>query len=125
MFYGIETTEDWLVNYTKTHRKDYDLPVCISTLLNLDHALWLLRIHSGIHKLRFKTVLPDDAPIPPARKGTRQRLPLPKSGAPIISICSSKSRSFQKRPSQAKVDALKQIMGGKEPRWWMDDVDRR
>ena len=124
LFYGIETSEAWLIEYTKTHRKSHGLSVSMSVILNLSEALQLLQRHSGVHTLRIKTVLPENSPIPPARKDAQQSLPRLKCGKPIISLCSSDSRSFQKRPSQVQVDTLKQIMGGKEPKWWVDDADR-
>lgn len=124
MFYGIETTEEWLIEYTKTYRRDQGLPISMSGLLNLSDALLLLQRHSGVNTLRIKSVLPENAPIPPARKGTQQTLPLPQCGKPIISICSSGHRSFQKRPTHAQVDTLKQIMGGNDPKWWVESVDR-
>lgn len=124
MYYGIETTRVWLVKYTQKYWNHKDFPASNSVAINLNRAIELLERHSGARGLRIKTVIPIDTPLPPARKGTRQTLPLPKCGNPIVSICSSEHSSFHMRPSQVKVEALKQIMGGNEPQWWFDNVDR-
>jgi hypothetical protein len=121
LFYGIETTEEWLIAYTKTHWNEPDLPASNFNVVNLNRAIHLLQRHSGVHTLGIKTVLPQNSPIPPARRGTRLDLPKQKCGIPIITICSSVERSFKSRPAQVKVNVLKQIMGGKEPMWWVDD----
>jgi len=102
MFFGFDTTRQWR-----------GWPVSTSVLLNLNEAQILLRQHSGAHMLRIKT---ENALIPPSRKST----PLPEGGGPIITVCSSESRSFRKRPTEQQINALKQIMG-KEPKWWVDD----
>ena len=123
LYYGIETTEKWLMEYTKAdfRRRSYIPEHPPSALLLMSESLLLLQKHSGVRPLRVKSVLPQGAPIPPRRKGNRQTLPLPDPGEPIVAICSSHPKWFGKRPSQAQVEVLKRLMGGKEPRWWVSD----
>jgi hypothetical protein len=123
LFYGIETSQEWLVNYMEKYKNDYDLPDCMCLLLKLNNAMRLLSLYSGIsyRKLGMRDVLPENTPIPPPPKGFGT-LRMQTTNILIITVCSSRPRSFQKRPSRAKMDALKKIMDGKEPRWWFDDA---
>ena len=71
---------------------------------------------TGIKTLDMETALvdptvPDDTAIPGYEDGERM--------VPIISICTNEHESYQRRPSQAQVDQLSQILG-KQPRWWID-----
>lgn len=123
MFYGFKTTEDWLIDYAITHRATYGIRVTEFGILNLQNALYILQRQTGINQLRLKSVLPENTPIPPPLEGNRRIGPLPEPGLPIVAVCSSRSTSFHKRPSQAQVDHLKQILGGEEPKWWIKDSD--
>ena len=93
-----------------------------SRILNLDYALNILKRQTGINQLRPKTVLPENAPIPPAPRGNRRIGPLPEAGPPIVAVCSTLGSSFHNRPSQAQVDHLKKILGGDEAKWWINVV---
>lgn len=117
MFYGFKTSTGWLVEYAKKHWDTNISPACDSDIINMNRSIELLERHSGARNVRIKIVIPQGVPIPPARRGVPQ-LPemLPEHVGPIIALCSSKSR---KRPTQASVDALKEITG-KEPQWWVD-----
>ena len=42
-----------------------------------------------------------------------------------IAICNYERSSWQSRPNQAQVDLLSEMMGGKQPRWWIDYDDPR
>jgi hypothetical protein len=124
MYFGFETTEKWLIEYAKTEfrKRGYTPNPPPSDLLYMSESLQLLQDHSGIHHVRVKSVFPQGTRIPPRPKDNRQTFPLRKSGGTIVAICSSSSSWFPKRPSQAQVDVLKQIMGGKEPKWWVSDI---
>ena len=119
MFYGFRTTENWLVDYAITHRATYGIRVTEPRILNIHYALNILQRQTGVNQLRLKTVLPENTPIPPAPQGNRRIGPLPEAGPPIVAVCSSLGSSFHKRPSQAQVDHLKEILGGDEPKWWI------
>ncbi|KIJ93317.1 hypothetical protein K443DRAFT_402849 [Laccaria amethystina LaAM-08-1] len=106
MFYGFRTTENWLIDYAITHRATHGI-----------HR------QTGIYQLRLKTVLPENTPVPPAPQENRRIGPLPEAGPPIVAVCSTIGSSFHKRPSQAQVDHLKKILGGGEPKWWINDSD--
>lgn len=124
MFYGFETTEDWLAQYTEANRAAYHIP-SKGRLFDLNYALWILQKRSGICKLKYAKVFSNNAPIPSGRIEHQQTVPFPKNnGTYIVSICSSKKISFLRRPNQAQVDLLKQIMDDKEPRWWVDYANR-
>jgi hypothetical protein len=124
MYFGFETTEEWLMEYAQMHfrnRGGVQNPPP-SDLLLMTGSLQLLEEHSGIHPIRVKSVYPQGAHIPPPPKDNLQTLPLRESGGTIVAICSSSPKWFPKRPSQTQVDALKQIMGGTEPKWWVSDI---
>jgi hypothetical protein len=112
MYLGIETTEEWLVEYAK--KCGYN-PTQPSTLAFLGKAMVLLEVNSGIMpKSAFAQSL---TRIPPPI--TKVTYPLRKVDAIIVAICSDSPKSFARRPSQEQVDVLKQIMG-REPMWWVD-----
>jgi hypothetical protein len=120
MFYGFETTEDWLANYTETNRMAYNIP-SKGRLFDFNYALWILQQRSGIRKLDCTRVLTHNTPIPPRRKEHQKHFPFRSAdGTYIVSLCSSRERSFVRRPNQRQVDLLKQIMDGQEPMWWVD-----
>jgi hypothetical protein len=119
MFYGFETSEDWLANYTETNRAAYNIP-SKGRLFDFTYALWILQQRSGIRRLNCKRVLSHNTPIPPRRKAHEKHPFRSADGTYIISICSSRERSFVRRPNQRQVDLLKQIMDGQEPMWWVD-----
>ena len=109
MCYGIETSKDWLVNYVKTHRDAYDIPICTSSVFNIQYAIDILQIQTGIQQLttRLGYAIGD----------------IPANEVPILAICTNLKSSFRNRPSQAQVDHLKQILGAGEPKWWLLDPD--
>jgi hypothetical protein len=116
MFYGFETTEDWLANYTETNKTAYNIP-SKGRLFDFNYALWILQQRSGIRKLNCTRVLSHNTPIPQKHQ---KCVPFHSAdGTYILSICSSRERSFLRRPNQQQVDLLKQIMDGQEPMWWV------
>jgi hypothetical protein len=87
-------------------------------LFDFNYALWILQQRSGIPKLNCTWVLSHNTPIPQKHQ---KRVPFRSTDETyIISICSSRERSFLRRPNQRQVDLLKQIMDGQEPMWWVD-----
>jgi hypothetical protein len=124
IYFGFETTEEWLIEYSKSEfrKRGYAPNPPPSDLFHMSESLQLLQEHSGIHPVRVKSVFPQGARIPPPPKDNRQTLPLRESSGTIVTICSSSPKWFANRPSQAKVDVLKQIMGGEEPKWWISDI---
>lgn len=113
-------TTEWLVNYARTHLEDaeqYDDLAMVST------AIKFLRAHSHIKSLVYESALADytapaDTVLIPGHRVGENRVPL-------LSIFSNEELSFRRRPSQVEVDRLSQIMGGKQPRWWVDYEDPR
>ena len=121
MFYGIETTEDWLSNYANSILQAHNRPtIPRNSVVDLAAAVKLLQYRLRTKNLRLQTAFTIDTPIPRHVPGTPRTFPLPPCGRPIVAICSSGHRSFQRRPSQAQVDPLQQIMGG-EAKWWLSD----
>ena len=120
-FYGYYVGMEWLIEYATAHwcwdpidSGYYD------DLSKASGAMKLLRIHSGIKRLRFESALkdhtvPSDAVTIPGHRLGEIRVPL-------ISIFSDEGPSFRRRPSQEKVDRLSEIIG-KQPRWWADYED--
>jgi hypothetical protein len=41
---------------------------------------------------------------------------------PILTICTTQSRSHHKRPKQSQVEKLSEFVG-KQPKWWVDFED--
>ena len=119
-FYGFAVTTEWLVDYANTHWNNagqYDKFAKVST------AIKLLRRESSIQGLQFeaalvdRTVPPETILIPGHRSGELM--------VPLLAICSNEAPSYKKRPSQAQVAQLSELMGGKQPRWWVDYEDPR
>src|SRR5271155_2014939 len=115
MYFGIETTEDWLVEYSK--KCGYNPVPPPSDILFVSQSMALLRANSGIHHLRPISVFAQGTHILP--RPIKITHPLRECDGVIVAICSDGPTSFAKRPSQAQVDGLKQIMGGKKPKWWV------
>ena len=113
MYFGIETTEEWLVEYAK---KCGYTPPFPSRLSSLGQALILLEANSGI-RVMPRSAFAQSTRIPPPI--TKVTYPLKEAEAIIVTICSDSPKSFARRPSQERVDLLKQIMG-REPMWWVD-----
>jgi hypothetical protein len=116
MYFGIQVTEEWLVEYAK---KCGYVPVLPSSQSHtMSRALASLRTNSGIRSIMPKTVFAQATLIQP--QSTEVTYPLRQCEAYIVAICSASARSFAKRPSKAQVDRLVQIMGA-EPMWWVED----
>ena len=82
------------------------------------NAVRALRLRTGIKYMALESGLTD--PTMPA--GT---IILPGGReVPLLSIFSNEQSSYQRRPSQAQIDDLSQILG-KQPRWWIDYEDPR
>lgn len=118
MYYGFEINKEWVASYSQREcrKRGYSPGSPPAILFDLTVSLRILLEDTGIRKILIKTVygqgeliLPPDAPI---------SWPLPPSGPQIFAICSSRSAWFEKRPTQAQVDKMKQIIG-KEPKWWV------
>jgi hypothetical protein len=122
IYFGIETTEEWLVQYAKDCGFNPARPT--SQIEFLGQGLAWLQAKSGIRSIKPKNVFAQSTRIPPqptkVTQPTEVTYPLSEYPVPIVAICSAGERSFANRPSQAQVDRLKQIMGG-EPMWWVED----
>jgi hypothetical protein len=118
MFYGIKTTEDWLISYAKTHAGAYDNIACHSQddMSSLYHATLILQSRTGINKLELRSVeaVPSQHP-----EGNGPSL---SPGPTIVAVCSNLRTSFRKRPSQVKMENLRKILGGEEPKWWLGNL---
>ena len=113
-------TTEWLVDYAKVHWNNADR---YDDFAKVSATIKLLRRGSHIKALQFEVALVDPT-VPP---GTVLK-PGHRSGefmVPLVAICSNEAPSYKKRPSQAEVDLLLEMMGGKQPRWWVDYEDPR
>jgi len=119
-FYGFAVTMEWLVDYAKSHWTDADQ---YDDLAKASAAIKFLRRSSHISTLQFESALVDNTVSTDTifTPGNRRGEPM----VPLIAIFSNEKPSYKKRPSQAEVDPLSQIMGGKKPRWWVDYEDPR
>jgi hypothetical protein len=111
-FYGFAMTMEWLVDYAKAHWNNADR---YGDFARVSAMIKLLRRGSHIKALQFKAALIDPT-VPP---GTVLK-PGHQSGefmVLLVAICSNEAPSYKKRPSQAEVDLLLEMMGGKQPRW--------
>ena len=123
IYFGIETTEEWLVQYAKDCGFNPARPT--SQIEFLGHGLAWLQAKSGIRSIQPKTVFAQSTRIPPHPTEVIRPIKIIQRSEvtylrEIVAICSAGERSFANRPSQAQVDRLKQIMGG-EPMWWVED----
>ena len=117
-FYGFAVTMEWLVDYTQLHWNDADQ---YDNLGKASATMKLLRRSSHINTLEFKLALVDST-VPPETILT----PGHQCGEPMVllmAICGNKKPLYKKWPSQAEVDTLSQIIGGKQLRWWVDYED--
>ena len=117
-FYGYEISREWLIDYTNKHREGverYDDHAKVSA------ALFLLRAHSNIKNLEYESALPDPKAATDIPKTAWYQGPTVR----LLSIFSNEPSSFPKRPRQEKVDRLSEILGGKQPKWWVDAEDPR
>jgi hypothetical protein len=113
MHYGFGVDQEWLAEYGRNLYTE-PLPDCdhMSYMtLALDHLKRLTRIKS----LKFQPALlgseaPQDTKWIMATSGVKVVL--------VIAVCSSKRRSFERRPAQAALDHLAQLLGGIQPMWW-------
>jgi hypothetical protein len=113
-FYGYDILEDWLINYTKTNIKDH---AQYDNLALMSAAVHILKAQMRIRTLDIETALVDPtAPSNTIIPGQQRGEPM----VPILSICTNEPESYRKRPSQVQVDQLSHILGGQQPRWWID-----
>ena len=112
-FYGYEISREWLIDYSNKHlegAEKYDSHAKVSS------ALFLLRDHSDIKNLEYELALPDPNPATGTPTMAGYQGPMVR----LLSIFSNEASSFPKRPRQEKVDRLSEILGGKQPKWWVD-----
>ncbi|KAF8805221.1 hypothetical protein BYT27DRAFT_7169384 [Phlegmacium glaucopus] len=113
-FYGYDISQDWLINYAKTHIRNH-------ARVHYDWALTSKAVDVLIAQTRIRTLDMETALVNPTAPGdtiipgSRPEEPM----VPILAICSNDPESYQRRPSQAQVDQLSHILG-RQPRWWID-----
>ena len=113
-FYGYAMTTDWFIKFYKTHWEDRPN---FDALSHMSATFQYLKAHTHIKTLTFHSALVDQTtPVDYIIDGHRPG----EQMVPILSICTSERSSYRKRPSQAQVDTLSRILGGREPRWWID-----
>jgi hypothetical protein len=120
-FYGYNFSIEWLIEYATTHWRwgpidsgGYD------DISKITGGLNLLRMHSGIKRLKLESGIKDHAA--PANTTTIPGYRPGEVRVTVMSIFSDEGPSFRRRPSQENVDRLSEIMG-KQPRWWVDYDD--
>ena len=109
---------EWLIEYTTKHWKDVEE---FDDSAKVSAALPLLKVHSGIKGLEYESGLrdPKAAIVIPTIPGH------PEPVVRLLAIFSNEVSSFPRRPSQEKVDRLSEILGGLQPKWWVDHDDPR
>ena len=122
MYYGFETTEAWVIEYAKADIRKREQPPdpLYSSMHLFSESIRLLRMHSGILYLRGESVFPESTTIPPYSTNYQKSDKAPEGRAIIVAIYSSSK--WSNLPSQAQVDKLQQIMGGREAKWWVSDI---
>lgn len=111
---------DWLIEYARMHWNDADR---YDDLAKVSSAIKLLRKKSHIKSLEYESALVDHTvPTDTVRQPGHRPGELM---VPLLALFSNRKSSYKKRPSQAEVELLSQIMGGKQPRWWIDYEDPR
>jgi hypothetical protein len=119
-FYGFDVTMEWLIDYARTHWNDADR---YDDLAKVSSVIKLLRKRSRIKSLEYESALvddtvPTDTVLKPGHRPGEHMVPL-------LTVFNNQKSSYNKRPSQEAMDLLSQIMGGKQPRWWIDYEDPR
>jgi len=118
MYYGIAVEQSWLADYGKSLYPK-PVPECDDfsyMAAAVEHIKRLTRIKSlAFETVYFRPNAPPDTIFYPADSGAKV--------VPIISVCSSYRRSFERRPTRAAFDHLLQILGGKEAIWWTSTHD--
>jgi hypothetical protein len=114
--YGYDVSEEWLVQHSRTYMN----PVRIAGNTDLLYGgLQLLKAQTGIN-VTYKRACEDSKY---STTGTVIRsIEGGPSFVPILTICTTQSRSYHKRPKQSQVDQLSQFVG-KQPKWWVDFED--
>ncbi|KAF8240112.1 hypothetical protein L208DRAFT_1385039, partial [Tricholoma matsutake] len=94
-FYGYDVSTEWLIDYTNKH---------------------------------WKAIADESALEDPSAPAGTVTIPGHRPGkirVPLVSVFSNEGSSFPRRPSQARIDRLSEILGGNQPRWWVDYEDPR
>ncbi|VDB95978.1 unnamed protein product [Peniophora sp. CBMAI 1063] len=112
-YYGYMVTDETMYQYLLPRVGKYIDEDEVGTM-HLTHATALcLQRESGIRTpLHFKTALVDDTNRDLPRWENPPRIP-------IISVTSSYSLEFDKRPTQEQLEKLTALLGSM-PRWWLD-----
>jgi hypothetical protein len=113
LFYGFDISREWLMDYARQN-----LGEGVHDRLKVNSAVRALRLRTGIKRLALESGLVDST-LPAGTitiTGGRE--------VPLLSIFSNERWSYERRPSQAQIDELSQILG-KQPRWWIDYEDPR
>ncbi|KIM44238.1 hypothetical protein M413DRAFT_25675 [Hebeloma cylindrosporum] len=112
-FYGYDVSLDWLVEYAISNIKNNDEVDDAAALQTTAARIMRLRTRTktlGMESALLNPRVPDDTALEYS-EGVRM--------VRIISICTTESESYHKRPTQAQADKLSEIIG-KQPRWWID-----
>ncbi|KAG6809492.1 hypothetical protein H0H92_016054, partial [Tricholoma furcatifolium] len=105
---------EWASNYCdqNAHRiLDYDPSTNMLRKVNI--AWRLVRSSSGIRNLTFNQVFAKGVDLLTDPHDPRERYDI------ILTVCSTKAKSYMKRPTQSQFDALQSIMG-MEASWYVD-----
>lgn len=120
LFYAFNITQEWLLEYTDSHWAEYipHLPIekyGNSIMTRVACGVWILQQATGFPHLALKSGAPNERAIAEntfAEDTGEERI------VPLLSMCSSRRRSYDNRPTRAQFDRLVQIVG-KEPEWWV------
>ncbi|KAG2114850.1 hypothetical protein DEU56DRAFT_180378 [Suillus clintonianus] len=133
-FYGYEATPEFLVRLAEEKcpealrdRNDRDYEIDAMT-----QAHMLILARSGILPLFYMTCFkPQDGSVPPVwldAFGMRgfnrdhidedELIANPIVDVQVLAVCSDIDRSFERRPTQAQMDAITELMGY-APQWWV------
>ena len=116
LFYGFDISLEWLIDYA---RQSWGEGVDqYEHTAKVNNGVRALRLRTGINRMALESGLVDST-LPAGTitiTGGRE--------VPLLSIFSNERSSYERRPSQAQIDELSQILG-KQPRWWIDYEDPR
>ncbi|KAI0059564.1 hypothetical protein BV25DRAFT_1828804, partial [Artomyces pyxidatus] len=114
-FYGISVTPQWLCDYARS--RDPQGTIDRNDVTLMARALTTIIRKTGISTITFEASLFDDTVKIPEDVEARPVDDL----IPIIAVCDQ--YTYKRRPSEKKMKRLIKILGGRQPRWWVDQQD--
>ncbi|KAI0061453.1 hypothetical protein BV25DRAFT_1826580 [Artomyces pyxidatus] len=115
LFYGYAIPDGWLQEYALKHEHLLQARTHFrrnnANLANF--AIRLLVSQTGVSTLTWEYALATKVLPPDVVVGEDNEVN-------VLAICATDEDSLIDRPSQEQVDKLQQIMGSRQPMWWVD-----